>query len=176
MEYIALFIILLALFLLWQARRQRDQAGLPGGRVIFSDTSQWAPQERPLYSAEIGLTGKPDYLVEVGRHTIPVEVKKVNDPDRPPYDTHIYQLAAYCLLVAEQFEQRPPYGIIHYTNGQHGRSYAIDFTPALEAAVRQIITEIQGISRTKELARSHDQPQRCQGCGYRQSCDQALTR
>ena len=48
MEFIALFIILLALFLLWQAKRQRDQAGLPGGRVIFSDTSQWTPQEKSL--------------------------------------------------------------------------------------------------------------------------------
>lgn len=174
MQYLAIFIILLALFLLWQAKRQRDRAGLPGGRVISSDTSQWAPQEKPLYSASIGLTGKPDYLVEHGRYTIPIEVKKVHDPDQPPYDTHIYQLAAYCLLVAEQFERRPPYGILHYSNGQRSRSYAVDFTPALETAVRQVIAEIQDAGRVKEMARSHDQPQRCHGCGYRQSCDQAL--
>lgn len=176
MQYIAFILIALAVFLLWQAKRQRTQAGLPGGRIIFSDTTRWAPQEKPLYSAAIGLTGKPDYLVEQGRFTIPVEVKKVHDPDRPPYDTHIYQLAAYCLLVEEQFEQRPPYGILHYSNGQRSRSYAIDFTPALEESVREIILEIQRGGRMKDVPRSHEQPQRCQGCGYRHSCDQALTK
>ncbi len=170
----AIFLIVLALVLLWQAGRQQRNAGLPGGRLVYADTSAWLPQEKPLYSPGLGLTGKPDYLVEQGRFTLPVEVKHVRNVDHPPYDAHIYQLAAYCLLVEDLFEQRPPYGILHYSDGARSRSYAIDFTPALEASVRQVIAEIQENSRKKELPRSHNQPARCAGCGYRGVCDQVL--
>ena len=38
MLYIALALILIALFFFWQSGRQRREAGLPGGRVIYTDT------------------------------------------------------------------------------------------------------------------------------------------
>jgi len=171
---IAILLILAALLLLWQAGRQQRQTGLPGGRVIFADTSRWLVQEKPLYAPSLGLTGKPDYLVEQGNFTLPVEVKKVRSLNHPPYDSHIYQLAAYCLLVSELFEQRPPYGILHYSDGANSRSYAIDFTPALEASVRQIIAEIQTTNSKKDQPRSHSAAARCAGCGYRQVCDQQI--
>ena len=171
---IAIFLILIAVLLLWQAGRQQRQSGLPGGRVIFADTSRWQEQEKPLYAPSLGLTGKPDYLVEQGKFTLPVEVKMVRKLNHPPYDSHIYQLAAYCLLVSELFEQRPPYGILHYSDGTNSQSYAIDFTPALEASVRQIIAEIQAASPKKDQPRSHNTAARCAGCGYRQVCDQQI--
>jgi len=39
--YLSLALLLVALFILWQAARRRMQAGLPGGRVIYSDTRAW---------------------------------------------------------------------------------------------------------------------------------------
>ena len=73
------------------------------------------------------------------------------------------------------FGQRPPYGILHYSNGDHsGRTYAIDFTPSLERAVLDTIAEIQTISLRKGVDRSHDLPARCSRCGFRLVCDQHL--
>jgi len=41
----------LALYLFWQSNRQRSEAGLPGGRVIYTDTRSWgAPLEEPLFN------------------------------------------------------------------------------------------------------------------------------
>lgn len=125
--------------------------------------------EKPLYDRELGLTGKPDYLIESRGKIIPVEVKSSRAPEGP-YDGHIFQLAAYCLLVQRQAGKRPPYGILHYPN----RTYAIDFTPELEQSTLALLEEIHRNARRKELARSHDVAARCRRCGYRDVCDQKL--
>jgi CRISPR-associated exonuclease Cas4 len=169
MEYLALALICISLALLWlSARRQRD-AGLPGGRVIYTDTRGWGPVEKPLYDPILGLAGKPDYLVEKDRVIIPVEVKSGRVVDAP-YDSHIYQLAAYCLLVQRTLGARPPHGILRYSN----RTFAVDYTPQLETALIELLNEMRLAGERKEQARSHDSPERCAHCGYRSICDQAL--
>jgi len=169
MELFALLIASLALVLLWLARRQQQRLGLPGGRIIYADTSRWEPLQEPLYDAILGLTGKPDYLVEQDDRVIPVEVKSTRIA-QGPYDTHIYQLAAYCLLVERTYGVRPSYGILHYPN----RTYRIDYTHALEAALMSVIEDMRQDSRRAELQRSHASPRRCARCGFNTVCDQRL--
>lgn len=169
MIYISIFLLLLALFLFWQSGRKREQTGLPGGRVIYTDTKSWGKVEKPLYDASLRLTGKPDYLVERGGKIIPVEVKSGRAPDAP-YDSHIYQLASYCLLVHKTMGKRPPYGIIHYRN----RDFAIDYTPALEVALLDILADIRQDESRSEVNCSHESASRCRGCGYLNICDQRL--
>lgn len=170
MAILALTILLLALLLLWQSNRQQKQAGLPGGRVIYTDTRAWgAPLEQPLFNKEFGLTGKPDYLVQHKGQIIPVEVKTGRAPESP-YDSHIYQLAAYCLLVEKTYGKRPPYGIIHYPN----RDFAVDYTPTLETALLDILAEMRRDDTKSEISCSHAEPARCVRCGYRKVCEQKL--
>ncbi len=171
-QYAALFLFILAVALLWLSRRQRKSAGLPGGRIVYSDASRWGPLEKPLYDPDLGLTGKPDYLVDQGGRMIPVEVKS-SSAGHAPYDGHVFQLAAYCILVEHTFGKRPPYGLLHYS-GKEPRTFAIDFTDELENAVLQVISEIQAISLRKGIDRSHENPARCARCGFRSHCDQAL--
>lgn len=174
MLLLAILLTIFAYLLLWFAARQRKASGLPGGRIIYADTSRWSAVDKPLYDPQIGLTGKPDYLVKQGRRIIPVEVK-TSSSGQVPHDSHIYQLAAYCLLVMHCYGQRPPYGILHYTEGkQPSRTFAIDFTPALEASVLETVAEIQAISLRKGVDRSHAIPARCNRCGFRRLCDQHL--
>ena len=167
---VALFILLIALILFWQSGKQRREAGLPGGRVIYTDTDGWGKVERPLYSRSLNLTGKPDYLVRQGQTIIPVEVKSGRAP-QSPYDSHIFQLASYCLLVEKTYGKRPPYGIIHYED----RDFAIDYTPELESALTDLLVEIQRDEVRSQVDRSHEQAARCVRCGFRQICDQSLS-
>ncbi len=160
-------IIAVALFLL--AARQKRQAGIPGGRVIYIDTKQWGKVEKPLYDPVLKLTGKPDYLVRQGKQVIPVEVKSRQAP-ASPYDSHIFQLAAYCLLVEHEYGTRPTHGILHYAN----KNFAIDFSTELEQSTKQIVHEMQGLSDRSQVDRSHQDRNRCQHCGYRSICDQSL--
>lgn len=167
--YLALSILLLALILFWRSEAQRREAGLPGGRVIYTDTDGWGKVERPLYDETLKLTGKPDYLVKKDGVIIPVEVKSGRAPESP-YDSHIYQLASYCLLVEKTYNVRPPYGLIHYAN----RDFAIDYTPELEFALMELLADMRRDELRTQVARSHEQAARCAACGYRGVCDQSL--
>ena len=169
MLYLALVIFLLAVLFFWQSDRQRKAAGLPGGRVIYTDTRAGGTLEKPLFHQALGLTGKPDYLIQQNGQIIPVEVKSGRAPDAP-YDSHIYQLASYCLLVEKTYGKRPPYGIIHYNN----RDFAVDYTQELESKLLDILAEMKRDEHKGEVARSHEQASRCVRCGFRKVCDQRL--
>jgi len=169
MFYFALFLILIAFIFFWQSSRQRKAAGLPGGRVIYTDTHGWNKLEKPLFNAALGLTGKPDYLVQQNGQIIPVEVKSGRAPDAP-YDSHIYQLASYCLLVEKTYGKRPPYGIIHY----EGRDFAVDYTQELENSLLDLLAEMKRDEAKDDVSRSHEQASRCKRCGFRDVCDQKV--
>jgi CRISPR-associated exonuclease Cas4 len=169
MPILAAFLFLFALALLWLSHRRQKALGLPAGRIIYTDTRAWEPLEEPLYDPDLGLTGRPDYLVEDKGRVIPVEVKSTSI-SAAPYDSHIYQLAAYCRLVQRRFGKRPDYGILHYAN----RTFAIDYTPELEKAFLELLEEIRTVDRRREVDRSHDSAARCSRCGFRAICDQRL--
>jgi CRISPR-associated exonuclease Cas4 len=167
--YLILFLFLLALLFFWQSNRQRKAAGLPGGRIIYTDTRGWGKLEKPLFYSALELTGKPDYLIQQNGQIIPVEVKSGRAPDAP-YDSHIYQLAAYCLLVEKTYKNRPPYGIIHYEN----RDFAVDYTRELEESLLDLLADIKRDEHKNNIPRSHEQAARCARWGFRKVCDQRL--
>lgn len=167
--YLGITLLAIALIFFWQASRKQRTAGLPGGRVIYTDTRAWGAVEKPLYDRALGLTGKPDYLVEKNGQIIPVEVKTGRAPDAP-YDSHIYQLAAYCILVERTLGSRPPYGIIHYED----RDFAVDYTHDLENAVLDVLADMRRDERREEVNRSHETPARCKKCGFQKVCEQKI--
>ncbi len=167
---ISLVLLILGCGLWWAARRLHRSSGLPGGRVVYADTNDWLPTERPLFSAAHRLTGRPDYVVEDGRHLIPIEVKSGPAPKNGPYESHTLQLAAYCLLVQENRGRRPPYGIIHYDD----HTFEVDYTPALEESLLTYLQAMRQALAEGQTWRNHDDPARCAGCGYRYACDQSL--
>lgn len=166
---LALVLLLLSLFVLWAAGRRQKALGLPAGRIIVVDTTGWLPVQQTFYDAATGLTGRPDYLVEQAGKLVPVEVKS-GRAEAGPYDSHIFQLAAYCLLVERHYHQQPEFGILHYQN----RTYAIAYTPQMETRLLMLMDEMRRMGTKKTVDRSHDSIQRCQRCGYRSICDQAL--
>jgi CRISPR-associated exonuclease Cas4 len=167
--YSGLVLLLFALFLFFISGRQRRASGLPSGRVIYTDARAWGKVEKPLYDRNLNLTGMPDYLVEQNGKIIPVEVKTGRAP-AAPYDSHIFQLAAYCLLVQRTTGKRPPYGILHYP----GRDFAVDYTSEMENALLDLIANIRIDEHHAEVPRSHEDEQRCRHCGFHAVCDQRL--
>ena len=169
MLYVIIILFFLALILFWRSGQQRREAGLPGGRVIYTDTGGWGEVERPLYYPPLKLTGKPDYLVRQNGIVIPVEVKSGRAP-KSPYDSYIFQLASYCLLVEKTYGKRPPYGILHYSD----RDFAVDYTPELEFALMELLADMRRDEIKDDVDRSHEHPPRCARCGFRNLCDQSL--
>lgn len=166
-----LALLLLALLLFYLARRLRAGSGLPAGRVVYTDTGGWARTEEALYSERLQLAGKPDYLVEQrGGGVVPVEVKSASAPAGSAHAGHIYQLAAYCALVAETYGRRPAFGLIKYAD----RTLEIPYTRELEADLLQLLGEIRAGRAAADMPRSHNSPARCQGCGHLAVCGEAL--
>lgn len=171
MLFIVGVLILSGIFLLWISGKQRKSGGIPPGRVIYSDHKQWGKVETPLYDPAFNLTGRPDYIVDTELGPVPVEVKS-GRAHAAPYDSHIYQLAAYCLLIDRSFNERPEYGILHYSN----KDFAVDYTPEVENQIIHLLREIRSMSRKKSVNRSHESVNRCKKCGFQVICNQSLSR
>jgi CRISPR-associated exonuclease Cas4 len=167
---LVIVLVLVGLWLMWRSASQRRAAGLPPGKIIYTDTDQLGlKQDKALYDAHLGLTGKPDYIIEQGEELIPVEVKSAAAPN-VPYDSHIYQLAAYCLLIHRTSGKRPSHGVLRYNN----RSFAIDYTSELEDDLLALLAEMRARQKRGGVDRSHEHPARCARCGVRSACDQRL--
>jgi CRISPR-associated exonuclease Cas4 len=166
-----LFLLLVAsgLAALWWSRRKRERTGLPQGRVVYADTGAWERCQKPLFSKRHLLTGRPDYLVEERGRLIPVEVKSALSP-HSPYRSHVLQLAAYCLLVEEEYGQAPPYGIIKYRD----QALAIDYSPRLRAELLDTLSKMRHDLSADDVAPSHFNPNRCRGCGYEADCHKTM--
>ena len=154
---------------LW-SRDRREKSGVPEGEVIYADTGAWFPNTKPLYAPNYKLAGKPDYLVQQADGSIvPVEIKSGRAPSEP-HEGHVLQLAAYCLLVAENYGQRPSYGIIQYQD----RAFAVDFTADMEEDLLDLLAEMHGSLFAQDVDRDHNDWSRCRRCGVRAYCEQRL--
>ncbi|HEX8282190.1 MAG TPA: CRISPR-associated protein Cas4 [Pyrinomonadaceae bacterium] len=189
---LALLLLLLAAAALLAraaAARESKRAGLPAGSLLYSDTGRpvgrvaaaevgrdGRKQERPLLSHALSLVGRPDYLVEAeDGGVVPVEVKSANcPPTGRPYDSHVAQLAAYCLLVEDVLGATVPYGVVKYRD----REVRVEYTPELRANALGVIEEMkrdmEAAGEGREVHRSHEEPRRCAACSLRDVCTESL--
>lgn len=169
MALAALLLLLVGVGLWGLAARLQARSGLPRAHVRYDDAQAGRTPERPLVSHRYRLTGRPDYLLEERGRLIPVELKPTRRAPAP-YEGDILQLAAYCLLVEETFEQRPPYGILRYAE----QSWEIPFDAALRGRLLAVLETMERASTHPDLPRTHHQPARCAGCSQRHHCDKRL--
>jgi CRISPR-associated exonuclease Cas4 len=163
----ALVLIILGGLLILLARQAQRRAGMPPGMPVYIDHHKLEPAA-PLFDPELRLAGRPDYLVKQRNSLIPVEIKSGQSPLQP-YDSHLLQLAAYMRLVETQHGRRPGHGFIAYPQ----RSFRVANTHGLERRLLTTLSEMRG-AHASLPSRSHSQPERCRGCGFRSVCDQAL--
>lgn len=151
------------------SRRISTRVGIPWSHEINADDGA-LPAVELMIDDTLGLVGRPDYIVRRGRHLIPVEVKPSRRAKRP-YESDIYQLLAYCLLLESTTGQRPPYGLLRYAN----HTFRIDYDDEVEAEVRAIVAQMHERAQyDPDVARNHNSITRCRGCGFWQQCDQSL--
>lgn len=165
----AILLISGGLFFGW-ATLLRRKTGLPLGRVVYSDTGTRRELTDPLYSSDLRLAGKPDYLVEMPDGTIvPMEVKSGRPPEQP-HEGHLMQLIAYCALVEDDLGERPPYGLLRYSD----RTFAIDYSVELENQLIELLALMRHDLGEGNVGRSHDVPAKCRSCGVGHACIENL--
>lgn len=163
---IAAILLVALLFMLVNARHQRQLGGLPDGELIYSDSQAQACPV--LVSYRYGIKGKPDALVRTeSGDIIPVERKRGRAPRQPD----LIQAAAYCILVEDQYGRTPPFMRIQYADRWFDEpSYA----PDRKAWVLRTAGRLREARNRPDCNRSHRIPGKCRNCGQKQNCGQAL--
>lgn len=169
--WLVLLLFALAVALLLLSLRERKKSRLPDAQVVYADTNLWQRVPQTLVDQQLGLVGKPDYVMKTRQgNLIPVEVKTGHTPETP-YDSHLLQLMAYGLLIQSNYAQTPEYGLLHYPD----KDFKVDFTPELETRLKETLRDIRQIEwENKTPARSHASSARCRSCGYHGICDQKI--
>lgn len=150
-----LSLLLVGLGLLILVTYLRRRSAVPTGEIVYSDTEQI--QGFTMTSTSMPLVGKPDYLIKKDGKIIPVEIKRGRTP-YTPYQNHVAQLYAYCILVTEQYGIRPEFGVVSYPE----KKFQLNFPEGMEANVSATINEILERKQTSLLR--HNMTQVCRSC------------
>lgn len=148
------------------ANATRSKYGVTG-KVSYVDLAREKP--KLFVSQQHRLTGRPDLVVVEGEHHIPVEFKTGRVP-RGPLFSHILQVAAYCLLLEDEYGRAPPYGILRYGEVSH----EIEYNEDLKRLVLRKLGEMRAASRIGGAHRNHNRPGKCLNCSRRAGCPERL--
>lgn len=132
---VGIIVLLFGIILFIVSLFQNKKYGVLTKERIYQDTD--LSPGKVLYAKSINLIGKPDYLLKENNQIIPVEVKTGKTPVNP-YQNHIMQLTAYCLLVEELYEIRPKYGYIKYPQ----QEFSVQYTEENKNKLIELITRI----------------------------------
>jgi len=145
----------------------RAKHNIPRGQIEYSDKLH----ADSFFSKELLMSGKPDYILKQDGDYIPVE-KKTGRIPRGPLFSHILQVGAYCMLLEEHYEKKPPHGIIEYRDNHR---FTIDYDEKLKALIQSKIVEMRSIMKgEKEAYRNHHRKNKCLRCSRRDNCSVKL--
>lgn len=150
-------------WLLFQSRRPPDatqQYHGPNARALRGQLVSW----------EYGITGRPQFIIEHDGKPIPVLVRRGKAPSDSPHDSHIAQVLTYCLLIHENAQIPPPYGIIRYQD----RTFEVDYNEVVVETLLDLVEEMHDVREHPLPERSHYKKQHCAGCRYRRTCEESL--
>jgi len=167
-----LFLIsIIAAILAWLLGRPRfAQTGLLALKIRYANVGT-IYQQPSLISARYGLSGRPDYLIRVDDGVVPVELKSGRSPrSGRPYEGHMLQLAAYCLLVEDVCQAFVPYGLLQYED----RCIRVEYTSSLRRDLLGTLQEMRTAKRGGEPHINHNCPAKCRSCGFREVCGEGL--
>lgn len=141
-------------------------------RAIASDTGVGEPIM--LLDAQLGLRGKPDFLLRetghFGERLAPVEVKPLRRSVRL-YESDRIQIGGYLLALRGSFRDRASnVGYVRYKSA----TFEVELTRDLESTIRRLVAELRRARSASVLHRSHSSAARCQSCPVQQSCEEKL--
>jgi CRISPR-associated exonuclease Cas4 len=136
-------------------------------QISYVDTNDRKP--KLFISERYGLSGRPDYVLLVNEEHVPVELKTGRVPKGPLF-SHILQVAAYCVLIEEEFGAPPSHGIIKYGQVEN----EIEYDAALKEMVLSKLSEMREIMASGNAHRNHNKPGKCRNCSRRSSCPERL--
>jgi len=137
------------------------------GKITYSDLNKPA---KAFFSKKYRIAGKPDYIINKKGRYIPVEIK--TGRYEHPMKSHIFQIAAYCHLIEENFGVFVPYGILVYNNK---KSFKIKYDPSTRFELESTISKMRKNIKKDKVIRNHNDINRCRNCSLKMYCKEKLT-
>lgn len=154
-----LLALAVGILLLFSGRKIRSRRGLTDARTLDLD-------DRNLFSARLGLTGRPDRVIKENGVPVPEEWKS----SRRVHDSHKVQLAVYFILIEEETGIRPPHGFISLASGERIK---VQNTTEIRAWVLEVAEQARAAKHRPASVIPVNQPSaKCRGCGVRDACGQ----
>ena len=117
----------------------------------------------PLWSEELGLTGRADAVEVYAEQVVPVEYKSGSRHGR----TADLQLCAQALCLEEMLNINVPFGFLWYSGPK--RRFRVDFTLELRSSVVEIVSRIRSQLISGVLPGAPND-ERCEECQLRPHC------
>lgn len=163
---VSLFVISLIMKIL--LNKSKKNYLIQKGRISYSDLYH---PEKPLFSKQLFIKGKPDYIIHSKKDGyVPVEVKTGYHLE--PKVSHIMQLISYCQLVQESYDQPVSHGFLVYYDTK--KQFKIPFNRKYKSMLSDTIYLMIEHLKTGNIHRSHESIDRCVHCSMKIYCHEKL--
>lgn len=121
-----------------------------------------------LRCAELGLAGILDVLLRRGYEYVPLEFKEAEKPLGRVPPNHLYQLAAYAVMVERLFNTVVRRGLIYYARSD--ALVEVPLTVDRKRYVEKVVREIRRMVEDGRIPKPRGSRGKCEGCGFRRYC------
>jgi CRISPR-associated exonuclease Cas4 len=163
----AILLILISNIIKKDIRNIKTKLKIQNGKILYSDLNK---PSKTLFSKHYKISGKPDYIIRRNNHYIPVELK--TGKHYYPKKNHIMQLAAYCQILEEYYQDFVPYGILVYNDSY--QQHNIQYDPKLRFELESVVKKMNNMLRTKKVYRNHNDSNKCKNCSMRSYCNNQI--
>jgi len=132
------------------------------GKVLYADLDKPA---KAFFSKKYRISGKPDYIVKKDKRYLPVELKSGSHDS--PQKNHIFQLAAYCHLIEENYGVFVPYGVLVYSDGDQ---FNVPFDPKTRFELESTIKDMRRVIKTGKMNFDFKDTYKCKNCSMKEHC------
>jgi CRISPR-associated exonuclease Cas4 len=139
-----------------ETRRKLRRYGLAEGKRLF---------HQHLSSPRLMLSGKLDLLIVCDNHYYPVDIKFTSGR---PRRNHIFQVAAYALLVEENYQTEVENGFLYLTPS--AQIVKIETNPSLKEEVIGLLSEIRRMLAGERMPEIPASRGKCVDCEYQNYC------
>jgi CRISPR-associated protein Cas4 len=160
---ISIFFLIVSRILKRNVKKTKEKCKIQQGKITYNDLI--APA-KPLFSKKYMIAGKPDYIIKNNNQYIPVEFKSGNHSY--PMKNHVLQLAAYCQLIEDNYNDFVPFGVLVYNNNS---DFKIQFDPRTRYELENTIKKMRYTLRTGDISLNHNDSNRCKACSMKKYCN-----
>jgi len=143
------------------------------GESLWNKLSPKIKSEYKITSESLGISGKIDRIEIHEGFLIPVEMKTGTPPEEGAWESHKVQLAAYALLLEDNFKTNIPEGVVYYVDC--GKRVQVFINPFLKEQVKELACSVNALLVSKDIPPLVDNKNKCSACNLREKCHGLVT-